>query len=167
MQKLEPPDSYHLRAAEGWHELGVPAEAAAELALISPDQQRHPDVLEVRWVLLAYEQRWDEALAIARDLLTAAPARSSGWLHQAYALRRAAGGGLQAAWDALLPAAVKFPRKPLICFNLACYACQLGKREEALGWLKRALKIGHREEIIRMALVDGDLEPMRAEIRKL
>lgn len=167
MQKLEPPDSYHLRAAEGWHELGVPAEAAVELARISSAQQRHPDVLEVRWVLLAYEQRWDEALAIARELLAAAPGRSSGWLHQAYALRRVTGGGLQAAWGALLPAATKFPRQPLICFNLACYACQLGNREEAIGWLKRALKIGDREEIIGMALVDSDLEPMRAEIRKL
>jgi uncharacterized protein HemY len=158
---------YHLRAAEGWRELGLPAEAEVELAKIAPAHQRHPDVLEVRWVLLAHERRWDDALTLARELLSAAPERSSGWLHQAYALRRATGGGLQEAWGALLPAATKFPHQPLICFNLACYACQLGRHDEAVGWLKRALQIGDRDEIIRMALLDRDLEPMRAEILKL
>ena len=52
MQPLEAPDCHHLRAADGWLELGSPAEAEAELALIAPEHQRHPDVLEMRWVLI-------------------------------------------------------------------------------------------------------------------
>lgn len=167
MQKLEPPDSHYLNAAIGWLELGVRAEAAAELDQISPDHQRHPDVLETRWSLLARENRWDDALAAARDLLAEAPARSSAWLHHAYALRRAADGGLQKAWGALLPAATKFPEEPIICFNLACYACQLEQLDEARGWLKRAMKIGRREHIKLMALMDEDLKPLWKEIRKL
>ena len=167
MQKLEPPDTHYLNAAIGWLELGSHAEAAAELDQISLARQRHPDVLETRWSLFAHEERWDAALAAARDLLTEAPARSSAWLHHAYALRRAKGGGLQKAWGALLPAATKFPDEPIICFNLACYACQLGNLDEARGWLKRALKIGERDRIKLMALVDEDLEPLWKEIRKL
>jgi len=36
-------------------------------------------------------------------------------------------GGAKAAWDALLPAADKFPNNPNIPYNLACYACQMNK----------------------------------------
>jgi hypothetical protein len=35
------------------------------------------------------------------------------------------------AADLLVPAAVIFPKEWLIRYDLACYACQLGKREEA------------------------------------
>ena len=88
----------------GWIELGNLAEAKAELAQIGPAFQMHPDVLEVRWLLCAEERKWDEGLQVARSLLHSAPDRASGWLHQAYALRRATNGGLRQAWDALLPA---------------------------------------------------------------
>ena len=104
MQKLEPPDTHYLLAAVGWLELGSPAEARAELAQISPARQEHPDVLEVRWSLSAEQGRWEEALKVSRSLLRCAPKRSSGWLHQAYALRRVPDGSVQKAWEALLPA---------------------------------------------------------------
>jgi tetratricopeptide (TPR) repeat protein len=167
MQRIEPPDLHCLSAAIGWIELGVPAEAEAELDRISAEKQSHPDVLEVRWLVLAQLKRWDGALTVARALLKGAPNRCSGWLHQAYALRRAAKNGLQQAWDALLPAYDKFPREPTIPYNLSCYACQLQQLEEARAWLKRALKMGDKQKIKQMALDDPDLQPLWQEIRKL
>jgi len=167
MQPLEAPDCHHLRAAEGWLELGSPTEAAAELSLIAPNHQRHPDVLEMRWALHAQARQWGAALEAARELVLAAPDRSSGWLHQAYALRRAVDGGLAQAHAALKPAAEKFKQEPIIPFNLACYACQLGQLDEARAWIKRALKLGGKGRIRLMALVDEDLEPLWPEIRKL
>jgi len=167
MQPLEPPDIHFLSAAIGWLELGVPVEAEADLGRISAEQQLHPDVLETRWVLLAHTDRWDAALEIARTLLKQAPHRSSGWLHQAYALRRISKGGLQQAWDALLPAYAKFPREPTIPYNLCCYACQMQQLEQARNWLRRALKIGGKHKIKQMALDDPDLQPLWEEIRKL
>ena len=167
MQPLETPDCHHLRAAEGWLELGSPTEAAAELSLIAPKHQRHPGVLEVRWALHAHAQQWDAALEAARELVLAAPDRASGWLHQAYALRRAVDGGLALARIALIPAAERFPKEPIIPFNLACYACQLGQLDEARGWMKRAMKAGGKEAIKRMALADEDLKPLWPEITKL
>jgi len=164
MQPLGPPDSHYLKSAEGWTELGLRAEAAAELDLISPANQRHPDVLEVRWVLHAHARQWEAALAAARELLLAGPDRASGWLHQAYALRRAADGGLAQAREALKPAAEKFPKEPVIPFNLACYACQLGQLDEARAWVKRAMKVGGKESIKLMALADEDLKPLWQEI---
>lgn len=165
MQRLEPPDTHYLTAAVGWLELGVPREAEAELNRISAAQQSHPDVLEVRWATLAQTQRWSTALEIARALLKSAPDRSSGWLHHAYSLRRVAKEGLREAWDALLPAYDKFPREPTIPYNLSCYACQLHQFEEARAWLRRALKVGDRDKIKRMALDDPDLKPLWEEIR--
>ena len=53
-----------------------------------------------------------------RALLRRAPSARSGWLHQAYALRRVPDGGVQKAWEALLPAFEKFPKEPTIPFNL-------------------------------------------------
>ena len=167
MQKLEPPDTHYFLAAIGWLELGNPAEAGAELAQLSPAQQEHPDVLEVRWSISAEQRRWEEGLQIAQALLRRAPKRSSGWLHRAYALRRVPEGGLQKAWEALLPAFDKFPKEPIIPFNLACYACQMRQLDAARDWLQRAVAISGREKIKPMALKDSDLEPLWEEIRRL
>jgi predicted Zn-dependent protease len=167
MQKLEPPDTHCFSAAIGWLELGNVKEAKAELAHISAERQEHPDVLEVRWTIAAEEKRWEEGLQAAQALLRCAPKRSSGWLHQAYALRRIPGGSVQEAWDALLPAFDKFPKQPTIPFNLACYACQLRQLEVARDWLKRAMAVGGKEKIKRMALRDPDLEPLWEEIPRL
>jgi tetratricopeptide (TPR) repeat protein len=166
MQPLEPPDSHCLSAALGWLGLGNRAEAKAELASISPARRNHPDVLEVRWAIYSEEQSWDPALEAARALIEAAPERAAGWIFQAYALRRVRHGGLQPAWDALRPAYDRFPRQPIIPFNLACYSCQMRRLEEARVWLERAAQIGGKKEIKPMALGEPDLQPLWQEIRQ-
>ena len=167
MRKLEPPDIHYFFAAIGWMELGNVVEARAELAQVSTAQQEHPDVLEVRWSIAAEQKCWEEALEAARALLHRAPKRSSGWLHQAYALRRVPDGGVQKAWEALLPALDKFPKESIIPFNLSCYACQMRQLDAARDWLKRAVAIGGKEKVRGMALNDPDLEPLWDEIRQL
>ena len=114
MKKIEPPDTHHLSAAIGWLGLGNAVEARAELDCIQPEFQDDPDVLEVRWLMCARENRLDEGVELARSLVMRAPERSSGWLHQAYSLRRARDGSIRKAWEALLPAFDKFPREPII-----------------------------------------------------
>jgi uncharacterized protein HemY len=167
MRQLEPPDLHYLSGALGWLELGNPAEAKAELDCISPERQGHPDVLELRWAIYSQDAHWQECLEIARALVQAAPKRSSGWLHQAYALRRVPEGGLQQAWEALLPAFDKFPKNSTIAYNLSCYACQMRQLDTARTWLKRAVAIGGRDRIKLMALEDPDLEALWQEIREL
>jgi tetratricopeptide (TPR) repeat protein len=167
MALLEPPDTFYLSAAVGWYELGNLAEARNELTRLSPAAQKHPDVLEVRWMFCAHQKAWEEALSVAQELVEQAPKRASGWLHKAYALRRAPSGGLSQAMTALLPASEKFPREPTIPFNLACYACQLNQLDEARAWLKKALKVGGKRKVRAMALADQDLEPLWGEIKEL
>jgi len=103
-------------------------------------------------------------LKIAELELKIAPDDSAGWLHRAYAVRRVAGGGLPQAWEALLPAAGKFPAEPVIAFNLSCYACQLQQLDMARTWLQRAINTGKKDTIIKMALADEDLAPLWKEI---
>ncbi len=164
MDKLDAPDTHLLGFATGWLELGNAAEAKAELAKLSPSTAGHPDVLEVRWAIAATIADWKQALEVAQRLVETEPRRASGWLHRAYAIRRVEGGGLQSAWDALLPAAVKFPEEPTVPYNLACYACQLGQLEEARARLMSARAIGGKSEIRKMALKDEDLKPLWAEV---
>ena len=167
MRKLEPPDSHHLSAALGWLGLGNPAEARAEFERLDPQWRKHPDALEVEFAIHAAREDWVAALPVAHNLVRVAPRRVSGWLHFAYALRRVPEGGLEAAWNALLPAYEKFPQEPNVSYNLACYACQMGRMPEAREWLQRALQAGKREEIKSMAMDDDDLKPLWPEIEKL
>jgi Flp pilus assembly protein TadD len=164
MPKLEPPDAFALSAALGWLELGNAAEALAELEQITAGNQKHSGVLEVRWAALAELKQWEPALATACDLIQAAPENPSAWLHRAYALRRVPHGGLAAAREALRPAAEKFLQEPVIAFNLACYACQMGDLPEARQWLQRATAAGDAREIRQMALADADLAALWPEI---
>ena len=167
VSQLEFPDSHYLLHAIGWLELGNLAEAKAELDHLKSELQSNPDVLEVRWAIAAEGKDWTEGLRAARELVRVAPDRSSGWLHQAYALRRVAEGGLDQAWQSLLAAFEKFPRVEMIAYNLSCYACQMNQMEAARAWLKRALVLGDAAQIKRRALGDEDLQPLWAEIGTL
>jgi tetratricopeptide (TPR) repeat protein len=167
MKRLGPPDSHHLDAAVGWLGLGCADDARDELSQISAENQNHPDVLEARWMRCVQDQHWQAAIEIAELELKSAPGNAGGWLHRAYALRRVNGGGLPKAWDALLPAAKKFPEEPVVAYNLSCYACQLQQLDIAREWLQRAVKAGDKEAIKKMALADDDLRPLWTEIKKL
>jgi hypothetical protein len=124
-------------------------------------------VLEVRWLLLAGKCDWAGALAVADKILKVVPDRSSGWVHKAYALRRVQGGGLAQAELVLREAVERFPRESLIPFNLACYACQMSREDEALQWLQRAFGLPKTATLKAMALEDEDLRPLWERIRTM
>lgn len=165
LDSLSPPDSHYVNAAWGWLELDNITEALLELDRISNPAQAHPDVLTLRWELLARTKKWGEALEIARGLVQIAPDRADSWIKQSYALHELK--RTQEAWDALISVSEHFPKISTIPYNLACYACQLEQHPAALTWLKRAMKIGGRESIRKMALEDHDLKPLWLQIKKL
>ncbi len=167
IKPLEPPHTHHLNAAQGWLLFGKPGEAAVELDRIEPAMRAHPDVLEVRYEIHALRHDWAGCFAITQQVLLQVPERAFGWIHGAYAVRRMPGGGLAAAFEALIPAATMCPQEPVVFFNLACYACQLGRLDEAIGWLRQAVKASSRTRIIEMARNDDDLEPLRGRLAEL
>lgn len=165
MNPLPSPDCHYLSAAEGWLQLGNLAEAKAEFARIAPQHEEAPSALNLRWLMEAQAKDWSAALRTAQALVRVAPEDVGSWLNQAYALRRASEGSLMAAWEALLPARKQFPQEPVVPYNLACYTCQMHRMDEARHWLKTALNIGPKKDILQMALKDNDLELLWDEIR--
>jgi tetratricopeptide (TPR) repeat protein len=162
LDSLSPPDSHHVNAAWGWLELDNITEAFLELDRVSPPAQ---DVLTLRWELLARKKQWNDALEVARGLVQIAPDRADSWIKQSYALHELK--RTQEAWDALISVHEHFPEISTIPYNLACYACQLDQFPAALTWLKRAMKIGGRESVRKMALEDADLKPLWLQIKSL
>lgn len=167
IKNLEPPDTHFANAAIGWLELGNPAEAAAELKGLSPAARQHPDVLEVEWMIHERLKDWVSALRVARALVQCAPDRVTGWLHQAYAMRRAPEGGLEPAFKILSAVATLFPEEPTLAYNLACYHAQLGRLDEAWTWLLKAKKLLGRNALLKMAQADSDLAPLAGRFHEL
>jgi tetratricopeptide (TPR) repeat protein len=158
MHPLDRADLMRLQAAEGWLELGNPAEARAELDQISPEYQCHPDVLRLRWQELSDRKEWSEALEVAAAILQADPGSASGWVHRSYCLHELK--RTQEARDNLLRVVDQFPDSVIMRYNLACYECQLGRLEQARNWLEKAIQLGDPQKLKTMALQDPDLKPL-------
>jgi predicted Zn-dependent protease len=162
MKALEPPALLYLEAARGWHLLGCLDEALKELECIPPELQVHADVLEVRFAICAKARKWVLCMEIAAAMLDLAPERPTTWINSASTLHELK--QTQDAWDALATVQDRFPDVPTIPYNLARYACQLGRLDDSRTLLMRAVKIGGGD-YKRMALEDGDLQPLWDEIR--
>lgn len=153
---------HHLRAAEGWLELGNTREAESELSQLAPGFAKHPAVLELRWQIQAGARRWEHCIETARAITQVAPDVALGWIHLSFALHELK--RTRDAWDNLIAVVESFPEEPTMRYNLACYACQLGDLPAARRWLKKAFALGREEETKEMALEDPDLKPLWSEI---
>jgi tetratricopeptide (TPR) repeat protein len=162
MTPLEPPNSIHLLAAQGWLELSNHTEANEELDKISSCKQRHPDVLNLRWEVYAAARNWEAALEIASRLIRLDAEDPLGWVHRSYALHELK--RTTEARDNLLRVVDKFPISATMRYNLACYECQLGRLEQAKEWLEQALALGDARKMKLAARDDPDLEPLWKDI---
>jgi tetratricopeptide (TPR) repeat protein len=157
MKPLEPPDVYHLRAAEGWVELGNFEEANEELERIAPHLRVHPEALAIRWEVSAHAKKWNLCVDIADAILKLAPEYPFGWIHRSFALH--ALRRTEEAFDNLLHVAEMFPKAWTVPFNLAWYCSQLGRFQEAQLWIKKAIDIDDRAVQVAVA-DDPDLKPL-------
>ena len=155
---LKPSDLHHLRAAEGWLELGSPAEARSELTHISAKRLDHPDVLEVSWMLFAREKNWNACVKTAELLVQQAPERPGGWIHRSFALHEL--DRTEEAYSKLNSVRRVFSDQWIIPYNLACYLTQLDRIKEAARELHAAMQID-AGAVKTAASTDPDLEPLR------
>ena len=165
MKELEPkeetlPDEvlWTLQRCDGFLDLHMPARARAEWARIPAAHQSHRAGVEILLRLAMEEQNWAEAADLAEALTKRYPDEPAYPVQLAYCTRRKE--SIAAARSILLEASRRFKKTAVIPYNLACYECQLGHREEALTYLKRAVKLN--AGFIKMALDDEDLEPIWA-----
>jgi len=98
------------------------------------------------------------AYTIAHGMVALVPNEATGWIKRSVALHKLR--RTPEAWQSLLPAATKFPENVTILFDLARYACQLGKYSDAFRWLERAKKIADPHSVKQMAKKDPELEPL-------
>jgi tetratricopeptide (TPR) repeat protein len=158
IKPLEPPDSIHLNAAEGWLELGNHIEANEELDEIAPEMRAHPVVLYLRSLIYFKAKKWDMVAEVSETLTKLLPENPDTWINFAYAVRRKTGGSISQAKEILLEAEPKFPREHLFPFNLACYCSKQRDFQEAEKWLKKAIAIDTKT-VQKLAVTDDDLKP--------
>jgi tetratricopeptide (TPR) repeat protein len=158
MKTLPMPDSHHLKAAEGWLELGNHTEANDELKQIGLEWRFHPKVLLTRFEIYARGGHWEFAYTIAHGMVALAQDDPVGWIKRSVALHHLK--RTPEAWQSLLPAVSRFPNNMTIVYDLARYACQLGKFSEAFRYLERAKQLSDPHKVKEMARKDPELEPL-------
>ena len=165
LQGLPVADNHHFEAAEGWLELGNWLEANAELENITPKFRAHPYVLELRYKIYSKAGKWEMALELARGLQSVLPENQYGYFYEAYALHELK--RTQEAYAVLKAVIHKFGEHEQMHFNLACYSCQLGNLNEAMGWLEKAIDLSGKRDVRKQALADLDLKPLWPQIAEI
>lgn len=147
----------HLAHAQGYLELGMLAEAAAELERISAPDAMSREVCAVRLALLHEQQDWPAVRDLAQTLVARGPEDAGIWVTWAYATRRAE--SLEAAEQILREAERHHPNEATIQFNLGCYACQRGDLKLARRRVNQAIALDSK--FAALAATDPDLGPLR------
>lgn len=127
-----------------------------ELDQIEPELRAGIEVMSMRCAIFSAAKQWMAMADIAKHLVSSNPKEVQHWIWAGYATRRAV--NIEAARDILLRAKAFHPDEPMLDYNLACYACQLGQIDEAKALLKKAIEAN--EMFKAMALDDPDLEKL-------
>jgi predicted Zn-dependent protease len=165
LEKLTGPARLHLDAAQGWMYLQAWNEALQEIGQITDEFRHHFDVLESRYQLHILTNNWPLAEQTARTISELFPNDLFGWLNLALVMNEL--GRAHEARDLLLSVVDRFPNQYIVPYQIACYCCQAGCREEAKTWLSRAFALTDDKEVKTMALEDRELQPLWENIVRL
>ena len=105
VKTLEPPDSLHLQAAEGWLDLGNPKEAVEEFGKITESSRLNPDVLKFQVRFFIVVKNWETCLEVATALTALEPLPLRIYIYRSYALHNLK--RTQEAYDLLYPAVLR------------------------------------------------------------
>lgn len=145
-----------LTAATGYMELQMYQDAYTELEELPAHEKTAREVLELKVEILHKLESWNLAREVSKFLSDTSPENSQYVIWKAYATRRIS--GIREAEKVLLGAIVAHENDPIIHYNLACYAAQLGRIDEAKTSLTKAIEID--PNVRQMILDDPDLEPL-------
>ena len=144
--------------ATGYVQLGMYREAARELEAVAAADRWRPEVMAARIELHRETGDWAEVRRYALRLLERDAADLGAWISLGCAVRRVE--NVAAARDALLQAEACVGKgHAIVHYNLACYYCLLGDRDEARRRLAEACRL--EEHFKRAAQDDPDLEDIR------
>lgn len=151
-----PPEQRRVYAA-GYLALGLAAQAREELALLTSEEFRTLETLELRVDVGMALKDWALVSDEGREYAERRPRAEKGWICWAYALREMQ--RIVEARDVLLRAEPLLGAScAVLHYNLACYLCLLGDKEEA----RRRLQISYRmsPSLETDAKSDPDLEKL-------
>lgn len=147
----------HLAYARGYLELGLVAEAAAELDRLSAEERDCLEAIAIQLAILQEKQDWPALRDAGARFVELHPEEPAGWVTWAYGARRA--DSIIAAEQILLQAEQHHPAEATIQFNLGCYACQRGDLATARQRVDRAIALDSK--FVEAAATDPDLAPLR------
>ncbi len=130
---LQAPDKHFVSAAQGWLDLGNTEEAELELNNVGYWSRVHPEVLMVRWKLVARMKKWERSLDVARTMIRTSDDRPSGWVCLAYSLCHLDRN--EEAHAKLEEAHYRFPKVSAIAYFLTRLSVKLERMEDATRWL--------------------------------
>jgi predicted Zn-dependent protease len=146
-----------LKAAIGWYEIGLPAEALAELVPLPWRIQMRRPLLELRLAAEIANGSWNAASDTSRLLCLKEPGEPVFFLQAAHCLHET-GDTLAAC-----PWLMRGPKSLLACavfhYNLACYLAVLGELRRAKSHLATAFSLDGRlrDKAVRCADLAGVL----------
>ncbi len=146
-----------LQYAEGYLALGMKREAAEALGEMVAEENDTLPALAMRAAVFHELADWPRAAEAATLLCERSPEDARHWIQRAYAVRRSR--TIEDARTILLEALERHPGEAMIRFNLACYEAQLGRIENARGYLADACRMD--PGCVELAKTDPDLEPLR------
>jgi hypothetical protein len=111
VMELEKKEEALLGAARDWLRRGEYALAIWELDQIEGEKRSHPEVLMVRWQILAQTEDWEMAYLLAESIRFGTPVDPFWWYAAAFSLHRL--GRTQAAVDMLACAPVSEGETPM------------------------------------------------------
>ena len=141
---------------QGYHELGMNAEALAELLEIEAEVGPRIEVLSMRLAIHRSAEQWDEMREVAGVIQRLQPAQAEAWIWLADATRHSV--SLEAAREILVEAEKSFPENPHIKFQIGCYHCRLGEIDPAEKYVRAAIALDPRWN--RIALSDEDVREL-------
>lgn len=142
-----------IQAAEGYLELRMFGEVWKELQSLPAEHLGSKEVLNIFLRCLMGEERWEDALTVARRLRSERPDEPDGVVHEAYCLHEL--GMTREALDLLLQGPPSLRDRAVFYYNAGCYHAQLGEFAEALRMLRQSFAMD--ESLKKSAKLDPDL----------
>jgi tetratricopeptide (TPR) repeat protein len=149
-----------IEVVQGYHELGMHAEALAELTRIEDEVGLQVELLALRMTIHRSAAQWDEMREVADIIKRLQPAQAEAWIWLADATRHSV--SLEAAREILVEAEKTFPENPHIKFQIGCYHCRLGEIDPAEKYVRAAIALDQRWN--QIALADEDVRELWARL---
>ena len=149
-----------IRAAEGYSELGMLAEALAALDEISAEDRDRTEVLRMRIQIYLQAKDWETGLRLSRQLTDLLPDESYGFIHSAFCLHELS--RTAEAKQVLLNGPSSLLEEPIYYYNLGCYEAVLGNLDQAKAYLRASFRLN--KSFREIARTDPDLANIRDDL---